>query len=195
MYCLFCDALYVCLPVNQRWWGNWAEPLLAREVWGAWPSENACRVPMGFMPDCIKVIGDSTWVWKHLRANKQTNKKSVLCFFRRQFEITRAYTVYSQTSLIRTPVIRAPPSTGQLICLILCWHCRNCGQYSGCGLLQPMYLYCILSYGHPLIPRRPDERALTVALYFRGPKISCLEHAKWFSEIIFAVSDFLNNTH
>ena len=27
---------------------------------------------------------------------------------------------YSQTSLIRTPVIRAPPSTGQLICPILC---------------------------------------------------------------------------
>ena len=27
---------------------------------------------------------------------------------------------YSQTSLIRTPVIRAPPSTGQLICFILC---------------------------------------------------------------------------
>ena len=28
--------------------------------------------------------------------------------------------IYSQTSLIRTPVIRAPPSTGQLVCPILC---------------------------------------------------------------------------
>ena len=57
------------------------------------------------------------------------------------------------------------PSTGQLICSILRWHCRNCGQYSGCGLLQPMYyseIWTKLSYGHPLIPRRPDKRGLTV---------------------------------
>ena len=42
---------------------------------------------------------------------------------------------------------------------------------------------------------RRNKYYYRIALYFRGPKFSRLEHAKQFSEIIFAVSDFLNHTH
>ena len=67
----------------------------------------------------------------------------------------------SQSSLIWTPVIWAPPSTRQLICPILY---GDVAEIVGNAVGVAYYSLCItnLSYGHPLIPRRPDKRGLTV---------------------------------
>ena len=76
-------------------------------------------------------------------------------------------TLYSQTSLIRTPVIRAPPSTGQLILYFYADLPEIVGSTVGMAYYS-LYIYSEirtnLSYGHPLIPRRPDKRGFTVTL-------------------------------
>ena len=82
------------------------------------------------------------------------------------------FILYSQTSLIRTPVIRAPPSTGQLICPINFY--ADIAKIVGNTVdvvYYSLYIYNLLyseirtnlSYGHPLIPRCLDKRGLTVA--------------------------------
>ena len=41
--------------IGVQWWGK-----LVLGVAAAWPTEKACRGPMGLIPDWIKVMGDST---------------------------------------------------------------------------------------------------------------------------------------
>ena len=83
-------------------------------------------------------------------------------------------TTYSQTSLIRTSVIWAPPSTGQLIPYFMLTLQKLCTIQWGWPITAYAFILCSeirtnLSYEHALIPRRPDNRGLTVPLPLPRP--------------------------
>ena len=84
-----------------------------------------------------------------------------------------AFWKYTQSSQIRTPKMRAPPSTGQLSSDILLIKSLESGVVIGvamtccCVFYTLSYLRTFPTYGHPLVPRCPDKRGLSVSLLMR----------------------------
>ena len=68
----------------------------------------------------------------------------------------------SQTSLIRTPVIRAPPQPIIMLILQKLWAVQWVWPIVAHTFILYSEIRTTPSYGHPLIPRRPDKRGFTV---------------------------------